>query len=464
MSSFMSWLTSLDQRRTVLVEVDYLEGGSSRTLYLGNRPFVSGPNDSPASTPYDDVIVGGLTYGRSLGSVSPGSLSLTVGSIRLAASPEIVSASLHEFAGGNVRVYLGDQRWNRSEFQLVAVLTAESLEPLSRSEYILEFRTERLDLDDPLNVGTITTGPNESALKPVVLGSCFNVRPLQMDEAGKVFLVSDSPVSAISEVRVDGQSVSVTKDLSAGTITFSTAPSGVVTADVVGEGGTSAKDLVTYILNRLGGVTLEAGTLDALPVYPLGLFSRSQLTYRQALNEILASVGAFWDFNRLGRFNVGILKRPQGQPTATLTPDDILLDGVSFDQRFKPVTEISLAYNPNYTVQDEAGFNEENSKATSQNPGIINDYPDANRKEFGSFLRSTNDAQQEAERLASFYASPLKTFSVQAFAVPFSFEIGQEIEITYPYFNMEAGKNAVVMEITDDPLNGLTNLKVLTDG
>lgn len=461
MSSFMSWLTSLDQRRTVLVEVDYLEGGSSRTLYLGNRPFVSGPNDSPASTPYDDVIVGGLTYGRSLGGVSPGSLSLTVGSIRLAASPEIVSASLHEFAGGNVRVYLGDQRWSRSEFQLVAVLTAESLEPLSRSEYLLEFRTERLDLDDPLNVGTITTGPNESALKPVVLGSCFNVRPLQMDEDGKVFLVSDSPVAAISEVRVDGQSVSVTKDLNAGTITFSTAPSGVVTADVVGEGGTSAKDLVTYILNRLGGVTLEAGALDALPVYPLGLFSRSQLTYRQALNEILASVGAFWGFNRTGEFTAKVLEEAKGQPSGLINADDILLDGVRFDRRLRPSDRIEVSFKPNFTLQDVAGFDEETEQVSRLIATLKETYPDAETKTFSTLIVNRSDAATEAERLRLFYNRPIKLFDVQAFAVPFAFEVGQEITLTYPYFNLNAGVDAVVVEIADDPLRGITNLKVM---
>lgn len=86
MTAFVDWLESLDQRRTVLVEVDYLAEGSSGTLRLANRPFISRPDDSPASVPYDDVILGGLSYGRDMGGQNSGSLANSVGSVSLAAS------------------------------------------------------------------------------------------------------------------------------------------------------------------------------------------------------------------------------------------------------------------------------------------------------------------------------------------------------------------------------------------
>lgn len=464
MTVFRDWLESLDQRRAVLVEVDYLDGGSSGTLYLSNRPFVSGATDSPASTPYDDVILGGLTYSREMGGQVSGSLGLSVGSVSLAASPEIVAASSFEFAGMPVRVYLGDQRWARSDFQLVAVLTAEALEPTNRTEYSLKFRTERLDLAEPLNIATFTTGQNIGALKPVCFGQCRNVRPVQVDSAGLVWAVHDGAISAVNEVRIDGVPVAATINLTAGTITLSTAPSGTLTADVTGAGGTTAKSILTEILSRLGGVQVDSASLDLLPVSEIGLFSRAGINYRQAFDAVLKSFGGFWGFSRLNVFKAGLVDRPVGGSSELLTPDDILLDGVSFDRRISPASAVNLSYNRNYTLQDVAGYDEEFATSRKENVGILSVYPDAELKNGETIISLTVDADAETERRRLFYLTPLKTFTINAFALPFSYDIGQEIRLTYPYFQMSGGVDAVILAILDDPLKGVTRLKVLTNG
>ena len=175
-------------------------------------------------------------------------------------------------------------------------------------------------------------------------------------------------------------------------------------------------------------------------------------------------MGGFWGFNRLGLFKAGVIQRASGNVTATLTPDDVILDGVTFDRRFRPAYEVALTYRPNFTPQELTEFSEDYLTVTESSAGVSSDYPDAERKDITTYIANTVDAQNEAQRLAQFYATPLRLFEVQSFAVPFSFEIGQEVEIFYPYFNMQAGKTGVVLEITDDPLNGLTTLKVLTNG
>jgi len=81
MTPFQTWLLSLDQKRTVLLEVDYLHNGEPGTLYWSNRAFISTAQDSPPSTPFDEVILSGLTYSRDMQGQLSGSLGLSVGSV-----------------------------------------------------------------------------------------------------------------------------------------------------------------------------------------------------------------------------------------------------------------------------------------------------------------------------------------------------------------------------------------------
>lgn len=464
MNKFINWLESLDQRRTVLLEVDYLEQGSVKTLFLANRPYASKASDTPASTPYDDVIISGLTYGRDIGGQTSGSLSASVGSVTLAATKEIIASAKHEVAGQAVRVFLGDQRWPRNDFQLVTVLTAESLVPSSRSQFSLKFRTTRLDLNDNVNLATFSAGKNKDAVKPVCFGQCKNIKPVQADSAGLVWAVHDGPVTDITQVRIDGSPVSVTKNLAEGTFKLATKPSGALTADVVGAGGTTAKAIIESILARLGNVELDAASLDTLPTANIGLYKRAGITYRQALDSIVKSFGGFWGFTRLNTFKVGIVNKAQGNAKILLTPDDILLDGVAFERRIIPASGIELKYDKNYLVQSVNGYDEPYSSVRKDNVDIKSTFPDAQLKQVETLIIDEADAEQEVERRRALFSTPLTQYSIKAFALPFAFEVGQEIRVSYPYFSMDTGVDAIVLSINDNPLAGVTSLKVLING
>lgn len=474
MPNFNEWLEGLDQRRTVLVEVGFLNGGSSGTLRLSNRPFTTRPSDSPASVPFEDVILSGLTYGSKMSGQASGGFSLTVGSIVLAASPEVSAAILYQVAGQPVRVYLGDQRWPFADFQLVATLTAESLEPEGIETYRLNFRTERLTLDNKINSGTFTTGPNKDKSKPVLLGDCLNIKPVQQDDSGLVWAVSDGPVASIGNVRVDGVVTSVSRNTTAGTITFSSAPSGVVTCDAVGQGGGLLKDVVSAVLARNGITSINTAAVNALPAVTVGIYSEGDLAARPALDSLLRSVSGYWGFNRLGSFTAGLVYKPTGNPTASLTPDDILLNGVRFKSRIRPATYVELTFDVNHTDQssklgsvsaaDRALWSGKGKTSKKDNAGILALYPDAEEKQATTVLRGTTAGEAEAERRRVFFSTPLRTFEVKAFAVPFAFNVGQEIRLFYPFFGMEAGIDAVVLSIEDDPLKGFTTLEVLVNG
>jgi|GEM_PF-5812410 len=467
MTPFQTWLLSLDQKRTVLLEVDYLHNGEPGTLYWSNRAFISTAQDSPPSTPFDEVILSGLTYSRDMQGQLSGSLGLSVGSVQIAATPEVSAAAAFQFTGQAVRVYLGDQRWRRDDFQLVALLTAEHLQPASASHYVLTFRTQRLDLSESLNTRRITQGANQDAVKPVCFGYCRNIRPVQVDEAGLVWAVHDGAITQVHQVRVNGAVVSASVNHGAGTFTLSAPPNGILTADVTGEGNRIHAVLLA-ILARLNGIEIDHSSFALLPAVNVGLYSRTEISVSQALDAILKSVAGYWGVNRLGNFQVGVLVRPatenDPQITDQLTPDDILNNGVAFDKRVIPASEIVLKHNKNYAPQAVPGFEETFLTCSEQRPDVVALYPDAERKQTETLLSDKASAESETQRLSTFFDAPLKLYTVNAFALPFAFNVGQRIGITYPHFNMHNGIAAVIVAILDDPLKGVTRLKVLTHG
>lgn len=463
MSTFDTWLQSLDQLRTVLVEVDYKEGLTEGTLYFSNRPFASTSTDTPASTPYDDIILDGLNYTKEISGLS-GGIGLSVGSLILAAIPELIAKKDVQVSGLQIRVYLGDSRWSKSEFSLISILTADSIEPLDRSSYVLKFRNEDPILEETVSQGTFTTGVNAEAKLPVCFGQCLNIKPLQYDDSGLIWTIHDSAITSISDVRVAGTSVAFTADIANGRFTLSAVPDGLVTCDVIGGAGTVPKDILTDVLGRIGVTDIDTDSLDTLPTATVGLYSESGLTPRQIFDSIVNTFGAFWTFTRLGQFKTGLINRPSGNPTAYLTPDDILLDGVRPRSVIQPAKEIELSYRRNHTLQGVTGYEDAYSFSNSKDENISNSYPGAELKIYDAILQNEADATTRSAALLTFFNVPLKTYTIDAFALPFAFELGQEINFSYPFFGFDDGVDATIISITDDPQKGLTKLWILLNG
>ncbi|MAE21811.1 MAG: hypothetical protein CMK92_05210 [Pseudomonas sp.] len=458
--TFTDWLESHQQRRTVLLEVEYLYGGSLGTLYLSNRPFTSYPTDTPANTAYDDVILSGLDYARSINGLTQGEYLTQVSSVRLALTPELDAARNYSYSGQKVRVYLGDEQWERKDYQLIATLTAEALAEVSKDVLELQLLTASVDVDQQVNVGAFESGPNSGKTYPVAFGDCLNVQPLKDNDAGTVYRVHDGPISNVIEVRDNGSPTSFTVNASTGTFTLSSAPQGLITADVVGL-NTGLRDVLRDLLGKLG-VTYDNAAIDALPNPTVALYSGQALTYRQAFDSLLGSIGAFWGFNRLGVFTCGVVSLPFDTPKALITPDDIALDGVKFRQRLTPVKSVSVLYDSNYTIQENRP--EPGRYARAENEGIENVYPDATVREIQTALRLQSNGQAEADRRALFLSAAHFIYTVEAFAVPFALNVGDVITLDYPYFIFKGGVPATILSITDSPLTGRTTLEVLING
>lgn len=199
---FTAWL-STDAERTVLCELDfaYESGGAAAesTLYLANRPYTTRPTDSPANTRYRAVIARAPVLDRSvnpdalggLTQVSLGELELVNGDGELDALMDLV------IDGREVRLYLGDRTWERSDFRLVTVGLAEVAQA-DDERIVVQVRDQRLLLDKTI-AGAIV---NDERRKPIVLGwngsACgFSIEPVVKNASTLEYYVLENYVGSI---------------------------------------------------------------------------------------------------------------------------------------------------------------------------------------------------------------------------------------------------------------------------
>ena len=198
----------------------------------------------------------------------------------------------------------------------------------------------------PLN--SYDSGDAEGKAKPLCLGYCQSIKPVQTDADGLVYQFHDptelGAVKSVDAVYVNGLAVTsgFTLDLSAGTITFAGDPSGTVTLDVQGAqpGGIYVElpgDLVKAMLIYLGGVA--SGDIDtaaftayntAVP-YQVGIYITSKMKLSRAIDSLLSGLLTFWGTTRAGLWTIQRFTEPSGEPVAEFTDVEILEDSFSVD-------------------------------------------------------------------------------------------------------------------------------------
>lgn len=260
---FTAWL-STDAERTVLCELGfaYESGGApaESTLYLANRPYTTRPTDSPANTRYRAVIARAPVLDRSVNPDSLGGLTqVSLGELELVNGDGELDALMDLVIDGReVRLYLGDRTWERSDFRLVTVGLAEVAQA-DDERIVVQVRDQRLLLDKTI-AGAIV---NDERRKPIVLGwngsACgFSIEPVVKNASTLEYYVLENYVgSIVSGVYDNG----VTLDAGVaftGDNTAITANAGTDTITKVGH-GLAIDDVVTF--------TVTSGIFAGLSAY-----------------------------------------------------------------------------------------------------------------------------------------------------------------------------------------------------
>lgn len=247
-AEFTAWLAK-DAPRVVLAELKYAyeSGGAPAegTIYLANRPFVTRPEDTPASQPYRDVIRGVPKFSRSVPTDPLGGITaVAVGELDLDNADGSVDFLLDLIIDGReCRLYLGSPEWPRSDFRLVLVTLAEVASAADDATLRVLLRDQRLLLDKAI-AGAIV---NDERRKPIVLtyggGAGYSIEPVEKSAAtleyyvldnyagGTVQDVKDNGLSLSSGLLWTGDNTAITAN--AGTDTITRVAHGLAVNDVI---------------------------------------------------------------------------------------------------------------------------------------------------------------------------------------------------------------------------------------
>lgn len=251
LSEVISWLKTPDHIRVILVEISgVIVGGATSTLYLSNKSFTTTATDTPASTTYDSCIVGGVSFSETLD--LDGNASIGYGDIEIANFNGVKDSWLtYIWTNKQIKIYIGDPRWTKSDFYLVFDGIVNDITSRSQSTLNLILLDKLERLNNPITEATLGgTGTNKDRIKPLVFGECFNIEPLNTDSVPNIleYMVHNGPIEDIVEVRDKGVPVSFNKDLANGKFTLNHTPFGQITASVQGyKSPTYVSDIASII-------------------------------------------------------------------------------------------------------------------------------------------------------------------------------------------------------------------------
>lgn len=470
--SFLTWLEAQGNFRCVLVELDYKEAGLMKTAYFSNAAFVSAATDTPAHTAYDPFVIGSIQFERSLNEIFTGSSISKTSDIELIYHPLTQTLLTKAVYGQSVRIYLGDKSWPKSNFVQIIAGICDGVMP-EQTKIRIKFRDAADVLKTPLLTERYASGTAIDQLKPLCLGRCFNVKPVLIDSATHTYQFSQGVSQAVTAVRFNGSVVPgsyYTVNLTDSTITFTTYPTGDVTMDVDGlvVGFTwlqTASDFIGHIAS-MRGLTVDS---SGLPGYMLGLYLTTDTATDQILDEICASLGGFWLFDRLGQFKVRAFNGVPALAGESLTKDQTVANTLKIRRVINPLHSMTLGYKRNWTpLSNIAAVVHETIPATAAElaadgktvtrtqAAVLDNYPQAETIKTDSLLVTEADATTEADRRLALAAIPRFVYELQQLTAPFSWQIGTCAYLEAAGIN---GDRAVITKLIEAPQDGTCNVE-----
>jgi hypothetical protein len=488
-AAFIAWLKSPDCIRCALVEVVARIGGSETTLYLSNRNYLTASSDTPASTAYTACITGGVSFAETLS--LDGAPSISYGDIEIDNTGGVRDAWLgYVWANRQVRVYMGDPRWVRSDFRLIFDGVVGDL--LSRDAEVLNLSLlDKLQrLNQPLTEATLGGATdNKDRLLPLAFGECHNVSPLLTVPSTLTFQYHNGAAERLIEVRDNGAPITTyTSNLAAGTFTLTAAPVGQITADVQGAkpSGTYSNNistLVQYIVQNYGpsSTRYSSGDLDSASLsafasantQPVGLCLTDRANVLQVCQDLAASVGAQVVVTTLGKLRLVKLALPAGGTPTAVTAQDFDEHSLKVSDRPSVKATAKLGYGRNWSVQTSGlatGLPASSAAAlgvgvlpvTSSDATVTSVYKLGTQPEqVDTLLVVESDATTEAARRRDLWKTPRQVYEARYRAHMLLTELGDAITLTHARFGLSGGVTGLVTHISRDWLAGRVTLGVL---
>jgi len=485
--SYQDWLTSDNAARCLLVEVSVLDsGGNPQTIFLSSTGYVTSPTDSPANVHYLPVVSNGVSFSEKL---AVDSAQLSYGDIELDnSSAELDPYLSYVWANKAIKIYSGDVRWSRSQFQLIFTGLVENIDSSSRTTLNLKLRDKMQQLNTPLtDVKVGGTSQFKDSLIPLVFGEVHNMTPVLVDAALHTYQFHQRRANYVIEVRDNGAPVVVTSDPFIGMFQLSGSPAGAITCSVQGDmpngvWPVTVASIIKTIVTSFGKAstrltladidTANFDAFDAANPQPVGFCATNTINVIDACQQLAATVGAQLMFNRLGLLQLVKLQIPGlGTPQA-IGPADMLTHTLHVAARPDIQAAVKLGYCKNWTVQAnlQTGILEEHKARyatewdtkTVVNSTVAATYNlDVEPTQRDTMFLRSSEAEVEANRLLFIMGAARTVYEFTGLPICQNLYLGQAVTLTHGRFGLDTGKAGVVVGLDPDWLTGRVVVQVL---
>jgi hypothetical protein len=260
--------------------------------------------------------------------------------------------------------------------------------------------------------------------------------------------------------------VAVHSSASGSYIRLGSPPAGLITADVTqgaAVANRTAAELFKAVLTRAGysasdWVAADLTALDTADGSELGLYIDAETSVIQALDQIAATVGAWWGVGNDGKFRIVRFTAPSGTPVLALTANDIVT--IERLPSVRPSYSTKLQYARYYAPQDRdvalgvsdarrADIAREWREVVDTDTAVQTAHLLAVESTEPTLYQSRADALTEAARRQALRGVKRDRFDVvcelndETEAV----DVGDVVTVTHPRFGLSAGRDFRVVAV-----------------
>lgn len=496
-SQFTDWLRADNKLRCVLVEAAYYPsgGGSESTRYLSNLGYTCAPTESPANQAYEDILTGIPEIRSYMGEQFRGRSLITYGDIEVDNSGGARDSWLLDaWHLRELRIYLGDPSWWRSDFRLVFKGLTEDIRARDGRTLALKIRDYQSIFEKPLQTQTVDVGTMAGTKRPVCYGKVWRVPAVSADTSSQVWTVSDKPAQAIDIVYEDGFVITGSCLLDptgsaygwgqGAAFAYSGHAIGYTAGKAVADVRMHEKytgDIVKRILLDRAGLSdaqIDPATITAFNdaaggSREVGYYTiDDDVTVGDALDALMAGIGGYYTFDRSGRFVGGVLDRPSlGSPVLTLTADDIKDGGVELVKRIVPPLTARLGYAPYWSITTSvntgAGLTAQQIARLKVKYDVLNSTYTTGAEHYGvdeplapSCFADSAGAITETGRRRDLWGVLRFVFRVRAFLGAQQLRVGDCITLQVARYGFDAGEKVIVIGMRESITGGWVDLEL----
>jgi len=468
---YLEWLKDGAAERLVLVEVQVNVAGVDTIRYLSSREYITQPTDSPPNLKYEAVIAGDPTITDEL--IEGGVGGLSAGEIELSNVDGALDSWLADvWRSGWIRVWIGDPGWPRTDMHPEFAGIVDDITVSARDVLKLVLGDKMARMNTPITEAKLGgASPNADVILPLPFGECHNVTPLLLNPVTLEYGFG-CPVESTFEVRTNGKPIAVALNNQAGRFNLTTNPfSTTITASVQGDNGGGYVPTIASLVRRIAtgyGTASERFTDDDIDLdnfaafdsahpQPVGFYVADRTNQAQAIQQLAASVGAQAVMSPTGKLRLIQIALPAPGTSTVIGTDQMSNVGVTPLEKRPVVAAVKIGYDRNYTVQAALTtsippahadlYATEWLSETVKDVGVQATYRlTADPVQIDTCLKRRVDANAEGARRLALGSVPRMRYSIDGEPELMVVELGGPVILRYHRFDLQGGKDGVVLK------------------